>query len=618
MFHPGDVIDGRYDVLGPLGHGGMGHVFRAHDRRLERTVALKVLRPHLTELDADRFRREIRALARLNHPAVVSIYDLGQGEHVYFAMELVDGGAFTDLGPLAEDPEPFAALLDGAAEVADALAYVHRLGMVHRDLTPRNILLTESGRPKLMDFGLVQLTETSRQLTRTGSTLGTPQYMAPEQATGDATGAATDLYAFGAVLYRAATGVAPFDAENDQAIMYQHVYHEPIAAVEVHPAIPPALSRLLGRLLAKQPADRPASAATVADALRAIRADGIARTTHRPHAGAGHRSAYPTAIADAAALRPRWQVRLEEGPQWPAGMAAADGFLLVGQRADALAVLRPADGAVHARFELEDEVSAPPLVAGGRLWLAARDGSLQARTWPSGDRAWLASDVDAVGLTATGADVLVARRDGRLERWGAGPREVRWSVDLGAAAATAATLHGHLALVVADDGWLHALDARDGAARFRVDVGAMAAPPVSAGAVVLLATRSGEVHAFDPEAHVVRWSYDVEGEAWAPPAVAERLVFLGSWGPRLHALHVRSGDDAWSVPLAHPVTAAPVVAGGVVYVANEGGELLAFDARTGAERARHRVASGAVQASPLPVGDALFVAALDGTVTCLR
>jgi outer membrane protein assembly factor BamB len=146
----------------------------------------------------------------------------------------------------------------------------------------------------------------------------------------------------------------------------------------------------------------------------------------------------------------------------------------------------------------------------------------------------------------------------------------------------------------------------------------MAAPPVSAGAVVLLATRSGEVHAFDPEAHVVRWSYDVEGEAWAPPAVAERLVFLGSWGPRLHALHVRSGDDAWSVALAHPVTAAPVVAGGVVYVANEGGELLAFDARTGAERARHRVASGAVQASPLPVGDALFVAALDGTVTCLR
>jgi serine/threonine-protein kinase len=618
VFQAGDVLDGRYDVLGPLGHGGMGHVFRAHDRRLERTVALKVLRPHLTETDADRFRREIRALARLNHTAIVSIYDLGQGEHVYFAMELVDGGPFTDLGPLVDDPEPFAALLDAAAEVADALAYVHRLGMVHRDLTPRNILLTESGRPKLMDFGLVQLTETSRQLTRTGSTLGTPQYMAPEQATGDATGAATDLYAFGAVLYRTVTGVAPFDAENDQAIMYQHVYHEPPAAADVHPGVPPALSRLLARLLAKAPDARPASAAAVADTLRAISRAGLSRAASRPHAGAGHRGLFPAAVADATALRPRWQVRLEEGPQWPAGVAAADGFLLIGQRADALAVLRPADGAVHARFELEDEVSTPPLVTGGRLWLAARDGSLQARAWPSGERVWLSPDTDAVGLTPTGTDVLVACRTGRLERWGAGPREVRWSVELGAAAATAATVHEHLALVAADDGWLHAFDVRDGSPRFRVDVGPMAAPPVSAGHVVLLATRAGEVHAFDPAAHEVRWSYDVEGEIWGPPAVAGRHAFVASWGTRLHALTLRSGDDVWSVPSPHPVTAAPVVAAGVLYVANEGGELLAYDVRSGKELARHRVSAGAVQANPLPVDDVIVVAALDGTVTCLR
>lgn len=618
MFHPGDVIDGRYDVLGPLGHGGMGHVFRAQDRRLERTVALKVLRPHLTETDADRFRREIRALARLNHPAIVSIYDLGEGEHVYFAMELVDGGTISDLGPIVDDVEPFAALLDAAAEVADALAYVHRLGMVHRDLTPRNILLAEGGRPKVMDFGLVQLTETSRQLTRTGSTLGTPQYMAPEQATGDATGAATDLYAFGAVLYRTVTGVAPFEAENDQAIMYQHVYQDAPAAADVHPGVPRALSRLLARLLAKRPAERPPSAAAVADALRAIRADGLERAARRPHGGGGHRGVFPTGIADAADLRPCWQVRLDEGPQWPAGLAAADGFLLVGQRTDALAVLRPDDGAVHARFELADEVSAPPLVTHGRLWLAARDGSLQALRWPAGERAWLEQGVDAVGLTASGADVFVTRRDGHLERWGDGPREVRWRVDLGAPAATPATIHGRLVLVAGDDGWLHAFDAADGSPRFRVDVGPMVAPPVSAGNVVLLPTRAGELHAFDPATHEVRWSYDVEGELWAPPAVGGRYVFVASWGPRLHALLLRSGDDAWSAPLAHPVTAAPVIAGGTVYVATEGGELLAFDARSGTELARHRVAPGAVQASPLPIGDAVVVAALDGTVTCLR
>jgi eukaryotic-like serine/threonine-protein kinase len=617
VFRPGDVIDGRYDVLGLLGQGGMGHVFRVQDRRLERTVALKVLRPHLTETDADRFRREIRALSRLNHPAIVSIYDLGQGDHVYFAMELVEGGPFTDLGPVVDDAEPFQALLDGAVLVAEALAYVHRLGMVHRDLTPRNILLGEGGRPKVMDFGLVQLTETSRQLTRTGSTLGTPLYMAPEQATGEATGAATDLYAFGAVLYRTVTGEAPFDAENDQAIMYQHVYHAPRPAHEVHPGVPAALSALLGRMLAKRPEDRPASAATVADALRALRDDGLARVSRRPHGGAGRRGAYPSAIADPERLRPRWQVRLPEGPQWPAGMAAADGFLLVGQRNDALAVVRPTDGAIQASFALGDEVTSPPLVHGGRVWVTTRDGAVAAIAWPSGEVAWTAADVDAIGLAALGTDVLVALREGALERWGASPRELRWRAELSAPATAPPTLHGQVAVTTSQDGWLHAVDVVSGRPRFKVEVGPMVAPAVAAERFLLLPTRSGELHAFDVATHEVVWTYDLEGEVWGAPAVGGRHVYVASWGDRLHALSLRTGDDVWSRPMAQPVTAGPVLAGGTLFVATEGGELLAFEARSGRELVRHRVAPGAVQASPLPLGDAVFVAALDGVLTCL-
>src|SRR5690554_5596898 len=154
--------------------------------------------------------------------------------------------------------------------------------MVHRDLTPRNILLANQNVPKVMDFGLVQLTETSQQLTRTGFTLGTPQYMAPEQARGDLTGAATDLYAFGAVLYRTFTGVAPFEAENDQAVLYQHVYGELTPCQEINPLIPDSLADLVNALLKKEPSARPPSGEVVADALRSIKASLLDGATHVP------------------------------------------------------------------------------------------------------------------------------------------------------------------------------------------------------------------------------------------------------------------------------------------------------------------------------------------------
>jgi serine/threonine-protein kinase len=533
-------------------------------------------------------------------------------------MELVEGGSFTDLGPFADDTEPFAALLDAAISVAEALAYVHKLGMVHRDITPRNILVDAAGQPKVMDFGLVQLTETSRPLTRTGSTLGTPQYMAPEQATGDVTGATTDLYAFGAVLYRTVTGEAPFEAENDQAIMYQHVYTSPKVAHVVHPRVPRALSHLLARMLAKRPEERPSSAVEVADALRAIRADGLVRASGRPHAGAGRRGLYPTAIADASRLQPVWQIRLDEGPQWPAGLSAADGLLLVGQRSDALAVVRPSDGGLQATFALGDEVTSPPLVHGERLWVTTRDGAVAGFAWPSGERLWSTPDVDAVGLAPLAEDVLVSRRDGGLERWGNSPREVRWRAELDAPVTTPVTVAGDLALATTDSGWLHAIGIHDGKPRFQVEVGASVAPLVAVGSSLLIATRNGEFHAFDLVQREVVWTYDLEGECWAAPVAAGPAVYVATWGERVHAIALRSGDDLWSRTLNSPVTAAPVLAGGTLYLASEGGELLGLDAATGRERLRYRVAAGAVQASPLPYGASLYVAALDGTLTALR
>ncbi len=613
MFNAGELVDNRYDILGPLGAGGMAQVFRARDRHLERTVALKVLRPHLTDTDSERFRREIRALARLNHPGIVSIYDLGLGEHVYFAMELIEGGPVTDLGPLEADTEALQRLLGAAITVAEALGYVHRLGMVHRDLTPRNILLDELGHPKVMDFGLVQLTETSRELTRTGFTLGTPQYMAPEQATGEPTGAATDLYAFGAVLYRTVTGAAPFDADNDQAVLYQHVYGAATPPEQVNPQVPRALARLITSMLEKDPRRRPLSGFAVADALRSIAAVESAKATHVAQAGPGRRGVYPLGPSAPASMERLWTRKLDEGPQWPAGLSAAAGFVLVGLRSDALAVLRPADGGVQATFELHDEASQAPVFADDRLYVASRDGALQALAWPRGETLWRAADAEVVGALPLGGGVLITSRRGTAELWSSGG-EVLWSYDADAPAVTPPTLHRGLVLFATQDGWLHALRASGGRASFRVEVGSVAATPSASGGRLLIPERSGALHAFDLARHEVLWTYDLEGELWATPVVWDQLVFAVSWGQTLHCLSLRSGDDVWTRDLPAPVTASPTLAAGTLYVTSEGGEVLAFDARSGRSLFHDRIANSAIQASALPVGERLLVAALDGTV----
>lgn len=614
MFHPGELVDDRYEILGPLGQGGMAQVFRAGDRHLEREVALKVLRPHLTETDSHRFRREIQALARFDHPGIVSIFDLGLGEHVYFAMELIEGGPITDLGPLELDSEALGVLLHAAITVADALGYVHRLGMVHRDLTPRNILLTEHNHPKVMDFGLVQLTESSQQLTRTGLTLGTPQYMAPEQARGDATGAHTDLYAYGAVLYRTLTGAAPFDAENDQAVLYQHVYGQLTPPQQLNPQIPPELSNLVMSLLEKDPASRPGSAHALADALRAALASLSRRSTHLPQGGPGRCGHYPAGPVQPQRLRRRWQVQLSDGPQWPAGIGAAEGYILIGLRSDRTAVLRPADGETVDYFEAEDEVSSAPLFYQGRLFMTSRDGGLQAISWPTGEQLWRDDHFGAIGLLPYGDSLIASTARGTVERLSTDKQRL-WSYSANSPACTPPTLHrGHVAFA-SSDGWLHVVDAGSGNGRFKIEVGNLSSAPVAHGGILLLPVRDGELHAFDLRSREVAWSYDIAGELYGPPAVWNGRVYLSSWSDTLRCLALRNGDDLWQVPLKERVTASPVVAAGTLYLTTEQGELHAYDARSGREQWREAVSHSPIQASPLPLDDTVVVASLDGTVS---
>ena len=261
---------GPYEILAPLGSGGMGEVYRARDTRLDRAVAVKVLPSHLSQShDAhQRFEREARAVSSLNHPHICTLHDVGRHEGIAFlVMEYIEGE--TLVARLDRGPLPSGELLRYAIQIADALDKAHRQGVVHRDLKPGNIMLTKSG-AKLLDFGLAKsiggavavapgLTASptvSTPLTAEGSILGTFQYMAPEQLEGQEADARSDIFAFGAVLYEMATGRRAFQGKSPSSVIAAILHLDPPSIATLQPLSPPALERVVNRCLAKDPDER--------------------------------------------------------------------------------------------------------------------------------------------------------------------------------------------------------------------------------------------------------------------------------------------------------------------------------------------------------------------------
>jgi serine/threonine-protein kinase len=262
---------GPYRVLERLGAGGMGEVFLAWDERLDRRVALKRIR---SGLDAsperrERFRREARIAARLNHPAIVQIYDvLAEGEADTIVMEYVEGTNLRALG--GGRPLPLEAALVIARDVAEGLAEAHRQGVVHRDLKRENVLVTRSGRAKITDFGIAKRLlagSAEDSLTAQGHVLGTYRAMSPEQARGEEVDHRSDLFSFGVLIYEMLAGRSPFEAENELAILQRIVQSRQIPLSQANPAVPEPLSRLVDHLLEKDPRMRPRSAGEVAREL---------------------------------------------------------------------------------------------------------------------------------------------------------------------------------------------------------------------------------------------------------------------------------------------------------------------------------------------------------------
>jgi serine/threonine-protein kinase len=333
------MIADRYRLEERLGRGGMGEVWRAHDQRLQRTVAMKLIAPQFAD-DPEflvRFLREAQSIARINHPNVVAVLDYGEAdEKPFIVMEYVPGEPLTTITGQPVDPDRVVAIMVQAASAAGA---AHAQGIVHRDIKPGNILVTEEGNAKLVDFGIAAA-QWSDRLTATGATIGSPHYISPEQVSGERATPPSDVYSLGVVLYELLTGTRPFEGEVMTAVAMAHIQQEPEPPSARVKGLDPSFDAVVLKCLAKKPEQRFEDGNALAQALQS-------RDQATAVMGAGAAGGTMVMGTEEAAAGPPPPPELpEEKESWvkPALMGLLIGLVLLAGLVALLAALRDEPG----------------------------------------------------------------------------------------------------------------------------------------------------------------------------------------------------------------------------------------------------------------------------------
>ncbi|MGW2419387.1 outer membrane protein assembly factor BamB family protein [Streptomyces sp. NPDC001709] len=548
---------GRYRVLARLGSGGMGRVYLAQSPE-SRLVALKVIRPDLAEDPTfrRRFAREVAASRSVSGPYTAGVVDAEpDGKPPWLATAYIPGSSLQD-AVLARGPLPESSVRELGLGLVQALTAIHAAGVVHRDLKPGNVLLAADG-PRVIDFGISRVVEASA-LTGTGTMMGSPGYMAPEQIRGKGVGAAVDVFALGAVLVFASTGMGPFGEGTAHLLLYRIMHEEPYLG-----AVPDRLRGIAAVCLDKDAARRPG-----------LPEVGAVLGRGRPTAALFESGWLPRPVAATPTMDPRHilvrasggrgdtgdrPLTTGSGPsEVPAPVATAPGRRRVLLAAAGLTV-SAALGFTGWRL-----LDGDPSKAGTRLWRFPLAGVLVNHPGVAGDLVYAASN------------------DGTLYAVDAAKGERRWSYTTKAALGSAPYLVGGVVYLGGDDGKLYALDARTGAERWVFTTGGIVHSPVVTGGVAYVGSSDGYLYAVEVSGGKRLWRFRT-GHDTHCPAVVEDTVYVGCSDTRLYAVNAYDGSERWTFTTAGAVSWIPVVAGGLVYFCSTDETLYAVRASTGQE-----------------------------------
>ncbi|MFF9774956.1 PQQ-binding-like beta-propeller repeat protein [Streptomyces sp. NPDC013978] len=629
---------GRYRIVARLGAGGMGRVYLGRSPG-GRFVAVKVVRPELAEDGGfrRRFAQEVAAARRVNGAFTAGVVDADpDGSPAWLATVYVPGVPLGD-AVAAHGPWPQAEVFALGAGLAEALEVIHAAGVVHRDLKPSNILLAADG-PRVIDFGISVAGEASA-LTSTGTVVGTPGFMSPEQLTGKRVGPASDVFALGAVLAFTATGAGPFGTGSAHALSFRVVYEEPDLR-----QLPPDLRTLVASCLAKEPDRRPTvttllheladtsggrpavpPASTPTASPRTVTEPGwfpepVAATVHSRTLAAPLPEAPPPSRPGTSERPPTEPVPAEPGagrPERPAPTRPREqrGFVVLppGARLPSLPPVKAAGrpAGITRRRTLLGLGGATAAGLGFVGWKTRDSGSAA-----SGEQRWLFRAGDSLSSSGAvaGGVVFVGSVDKSLYAVDAATGKRRWTFPTGGAVLSSPAVAGGVVYIGSVDKSLYAVDAASGKRRWRFRTGNVVDPPGAvAGGVVFVGCRDGNLYAVDATSGEQRWRFRTGGAVGSSPAVAGGVVYVGSQDGNLYAVDATSGEQRWKFPTQHFVSSSPAVVDGVVYVGGWDRNLYAVDAASGEQRWRFRT-GGAVGSSPAVAGGVVYVGSEDGNL----